>query len=91
MERPRGADCSPDKKPCADWWVAFLSVAYLAGRRSEEILKLKWSDLRFTAKPEIRVWNQMENMFSCLTMRFVVTPVAEAGFEPARRLPSRGF
>jgi integrase len=44
--------------PSSDWWVAYLSVGYLAGLRWNEILSLRWADLRFTAKPEIRIWNQ---------------------------------
>lgn len=44
--------------PCSDWWVAYLSVAYLTGMRWNEILNLKWSDLRFAAKPEICIGNK---------------------------------
>src|SRR5262249_54848558 len=41
--------------PGSDWWVAFLSVAYLAGLRWSEILGLWWSDLRFTGNPTIHI------------------------------------
>jgi len=48
----RGPSHNP---PGSDWWVAFLSVAYLAGLRWSEILGLRWGDLRFTKSPTIRI------------------------------------
>lgn len=55
----QGGKSSPIHKPRSQWWIAALSVGYLAGFRwDSEILNLKWADLRFTSNPTIRVWNQ---------------------------------
>lgn len=48
----RGPSHNP---PCSDWWVAFLSVAYLAGLRWSEILGLRWGDLRLVKNPTIGI------------------------------------
>jgi integrase len=55
--------------PGAEWWVAFLSVSYMAGLRLEETLNLKWGNLTLTAKPEIRVWNRKASRWECVPMR----------------------
>lgn len=55
--------------PGAEWWVAFLTVAYMAGLRYNEILSLKWADLNLTAKPEIRVWNRKASRWEGVPMR----------------------
>jgi integrase len=49
--------------PGSDWWTAFLSVAYLAGLRWNEILSLRWADLSFTNRSQIRIWNQKAGRF----------------------------
>jgi len=49
------------KAPPAGWWLPFLSSAYYAGLRWGELLGLKWNDLRFTAAPSVRIWNEKCN------------------------------
>lgn len=46
------------KAPLEAWWIPFLSTTYFAGLRWGELLNLKWEDLRFTASPQIRIWNE---------------------------------
>jgi len=59
--------------PGSEWWVAFLSTAYLAGLRWGELLALRWGDLNFAAKPSIKVWNQKAGRYDevpiCETLR----------------------
>jgi integrase len=66
----RGSDRSDaHDPPCSAWWVAFLSVGYLAGIRWNEILNLRWANLQFTAKPELRVWNKKAGRWDRVPMR----------------------
>jgi integrase len=61
------------KAPAAGWWLAFLSAAYYAGLRWGELLNLRWKDLRFTATPNVRIWNEKASRWDHVPLSATLT------------------